>query len=73
MLKQALICATLITCGTILALNAKAPADVGLDSQPAMPLAALSSAPNLPETQIVDYTFVFIEGDSDVAIRASTR
>ena len=59
MIKRALITVTLIICATVAALNAQAPAHVQLKS----PSIIVPTVENLPETMIVDYSFVVVAGE----------
>ena len=63
MFKRTLLSTAIISGSVIAALNSHAPADVGPQARADIHI----SAANLPETQIVDYTFVFIEGETDAS------
>ena len=61
MLIRTLLSTTIIAGSVTAALYSRAPAGVG----PQATRDIRSPAANIPETQMVDYTFVFIESEAD--------
>jgi len=64
MFKRALVCITLIAGGTFAVLNSKAPANTA----PTQASTACVFTGNLPETAMIDRTFVFAAGEAEVAL-----
>ena len=60
MLIRTLLATTIIAASVTAALYSRAPADAG----PQVQTDIYVPAANLPQTRIVDYTFVFIEGET---------
>ena len=63
MFQRTLLSTAIISGSVIAALNSRAPVGVGPQARTEIHI----SAANLPEPQIVDYTFVFIEGETDAS------
>lgn len=61
MLKQAFLYTAVVIGSVIAALSSRAPADVG----PQARFDIQFTGANLPETRMVDYTFVYSEGEND--------
>ena len=69
MLFRTLLSTAIIAFSVIAALYSRAPADATPQKHPDI----RSPAGNLPETQMVDYTFIFVEGETSRSAWPSTN
>jgi hypothetical protein len=69
MLIRTLLSTAIIAFSVIAALYSRAPADATPQKRPDIQ----SPEGNLPETQMVDYTFIFVEGETSCPACPSTN